>query len=139
MRASSQRDLKEAEGTEVAFRPCMTKTRMHLVTAGFVVMSLVAGVGARAAQTQTPPSHNHGDAQPAAAPAPAPNEDAMRAAAARLDTLVAAMNAAPKDAQLAALIVVVNELVAQHKAMHAQMMAPAKPMGMMRGRGAAPR
>lgn len=117
----------------------MTKTPMQLVTAGVVVMSLLVGVGARAAQSQTPPTHNHGDAQPAAAPSSTPNEDAMKAAAVRLDTLVAAMNAAPKDAQLAALMAVVNELVAQHKAMHAQMMAPAKPMGMMRGRGAAPR
>ena len=45
----------------------------------------------------------------------------MKAADARLDALVKAMNAAAGDAKTNAIAAVVNELVAQHKLMHAHM------------------
>ena len=45
----------------------------------------------------------------------------MKAADARLDVLVKTMNAAAGDAKTNAIAAVVNELVAQHKQMHAHM------------------
>jgi hypothetical protein len=45
----------------------------------------------------------------------------MKAADAKLDALVKAMNAATGDTKVTALAVVVNELVQQHKAMHEHM------------------
>jgi hypothetical protein len=46
---------------------------------------------------------------------------AMKAADARLDALVKAMNAVEHDAKTKAIAAVVNELVARHKQMHAHM------------------
>jgi hypothetical protein len=45
----------------------------------------------------------------------------MKAGDARLETLVKAMNAAAGDAKTNAIAAVVNELVAQHRQMHAHM------------------
>jgi vancomycin resistance protein YoaR len=45
----------------------------------------------------------------------------MKAAEARLDALAKTMNAASGDAKTNAIAAVVNELVAQHKSMHAHM------------------
>ena len=45
----------------------------------------------------------------------------MKAADARLDALVKAMNTAAGDAKTNAIAAVVNELVAEHKRMHAHM------------------
>lgn len=47
----------------------------------------------------------------------------MQAQAKKLDALVAAMNAAVGGEKIDRIATVVNELVAQHKAMHARMMA----------------
>jgi uncharacterized protein (DUF2342 family) len=58
----------------------------------------------------------------------------MQAADKKLDDLVAVMNAAKgDDARLTAITAVVNELVAQHKAMHGQMMMGRGMMGGMGG------
>ncbi|HEY1304256.1 MAG TPA: hypothetical protein VGF24_11935 [Vicinamibacterales bacterium] len=45
----------------------------------------------------------------------------MKAADAKLDALVASMNTATGDDRIAAVTAVVNELVRQHKSMHARM------------------
>jgi hypothetical protein len=45
----------------------------------------------------------------------------MKAGDAKLDALVSQMNAATGDARVTAIAAVVNELVAQHKAMHGRM------------------
>jgi hypothetical protein len=45
----------------------------------------------------------------------------MKASEAKLDALVKSMNAASGDAKVDAIAAVVNELVSQHKAMHAHM------------------
>ena len=57
----------------------------------------------------------------------------MKAAEGRLDALVKTMNAAAGDAKTNAIAAVVNELVAQHKQMHAHMGAMHEQM--MGGRG----
>ncbi|HEU4893341.1 MAG TPA: hypothetical protein VFT47_17420 [Vicinamibacterales bacterium] len=62
----------------------------------------------------------------------------MKAADAKLDTLVQGMNAANGEARVTAIAAVVNELVQQHKAMHSRMGEMHKRMmggrGMMMGR-----
>ena len=61
----------------------------------------------------------------------------MKAADAKLDELVRAMNAATGDAKVAAMAQVINELARQHQAMHQRMgMMDQMTMGMMGGRGA---
>ena len=61
----------------------------------------------------------------------------MRAADARLDELVKAMNAATGEARLSAIVQAVNELAAQQRGMHAHMGMMHQHMGMMpmEGRG----
>lgn len=58
----------------------------------------------------------------------------MAASDAKLDQLVAGMNAAAGEAKVAAIAEVVNELVRQQKAMHAHMAMMARHMGEGMGR-----
>lgn len=85
--------------------------------------------------------HEHPTPGSAAAPAPAMpgrmmmHEEMMaemKAADAKLDALVATMNTATGENRIAAVTAVVNELVRQHKGMHARM---GEMQQMMGGRG----
>ena len=102
----------------------------RLLVAAVLAVVLVGPAGiARAQGPATPPApvvpatHDHDHAAPVAEAkaADAGMMEKMKADEARLDALVTAMNAAPREGQLAALMAVVNELVGQHKAMHAKM------------------
>jgi type II secretory pathway component PulM len=63
----------------------------------------------------------------------------MKAADAKLDELVGAMNAATGDAKVTAMAQVINELARQHQVMHQRMgMMDQMTMGMMGGKGATP-
>src|SRR4051794_6710817 len=109
--------------------------------------SLTAGVGMTltlAAQTPAPAQHDHSaPASGAAAPAPDPKMSQMMPMMccspeqdARLDALVATMNAATGTAKVDAMAALLNALVAERATMHQQMMGMMKMMdGMPSGRG----
>jgi hypothetical protein len=103
--------------------------RFSFVVAVFVFLAISSatsgGVRIASAASQNPAP------QTAAPPSPSGMGDMMKmhekmmadmkAGDARLDALVKSMNAAAGDAKTNAIAAVVNELVQQHKAMHAHM------------------
>ena len=124
------------------------KSRIAKLTILLGIAVLAAGPGRVQAQV-TPEEHakHHPEGQaaekatPPAAPAPQAKGMAgtkgmnMMAADARLDELVAKMNAAQGQAKVDAIAEVVTALVQQHQAMHGNMSAKMSEKGMM-GAGA---
>jgi hypothetical protein len=118
-----------------------------LALAGAVALSLVAFAGglanvelfATSPQTQSPPAQS-GQSTPAMAEMMKQHQQMMadmKAADAKLDELVNAMNAATGEAKVSALAQVVSELVRQQKTMHEHLgtMDQQMMMRMMGGRG----
>ena len=103
----------------------------HVLVPAFL---LCAGVLAASSQT-TPPQPRMGDMMQRHEQMMAE----MKAADAKLDELVRAMNAATGEAKVTAMAQVVTELARQQQTMHRRMgMMDQMSMGMMGGRGAMP-
>jgi hypothetical protein len=114
----------------------MAMSRRAVAAAGLmaVVVAGSAAVRAQSGAAPAPPAAQHDhqaqDAQPPASQ-PANGQkmqmhhemmEQMKAAEARMDALAKTMNDAKGEAKVAAIAAVINELVAEQRAMHSRMM-----------------
>lgn len=107
-------------------------SRIAMLTILLGVAALAAGGRVQAQVTPEEHAKHHPEGQAAEKAKKGMN---MMAAAARLDELVAKMNAAQGQAKVDAVAEVVTALVQQHQAMHGNMSAKMSEKGMM-GAGA---
>jgi hypothetical protein len=97
---------------------------VRLVRFGAGVLALALGAGALAAQQPGPPQHPQGhrmDSAMAGRPGMADQMGMMDSMDKRLDSMVTRMNGAMGSRKMAAMADVINEMVAQRKAMQAHM------------------
>lgn len=112
-----------------------------LALAGLVALVAILGSGSsvrvQAASQQTPSAQSGRSGQPPEMAEMMKRHQqmmaAMKAADAKLDELVAAMNSAGGEAKVSAVALVVSELVRQQKAMHEHMGMMGQQMMMGRG------